>query len=65
MIERCGMDPGAKLYFYLDGLYRETFFHYKQRNDTSSSDNEFHDPRDSDGVVVHYPPVEPEPEPEE
>jgi hypothetical protein len=58
MIERYGMEPGTKLYFYLDGLYRETFFHYKQRDDASSSDNEFHDPRDSKEVVVHNPPVE-------
>jgi hypothetical protein len=47
MIERYGMELGTKLYFYLDGLYRETFFHYKQRDDASSSDHEFHDPRDS------------------
>jgi hypothetical protein len=58
MIERYGMEPGAKCYFYLDGLYGETFFHYKQRDDASSSDGEFHYPRNSDGLVVHYPPVE-------
>jgi hypothetical protein len=55
MIERYGMDPGAKLYFYLDGLYRETFFHYKQRDGASSSDGDFHDPRGSDGVVCSLP----------
>jgi hypothetical protein len=62
MIERYGMERGTNSYFYLDGLYRETFFHYKQWNDASSSDDEFHDLRDFNGVVIHYPPVEPEQE---
>jgi hypothetical protein len=62
MIERYGMEQGTKCYFYLDNLYGETFFYYKQRGVFSSCDGEFPGPRDSDGVVVHYPPVEPKAE---
>jgi hypothetical protein len=62
MIEFYGMEPGTKCYFYLDNLYGETFFYYKQRAASFSSDGEYHDPRDSKEFVVHYPPAEPEPE---
>jgi hypothetical protein len=58
MKERYGMEPETKCYFYLDNLYGDTFFYYKQRDASSSSDGEYHNPRDLDGVVVHYPPAE-------
>jgi hypothetical protein len=55
MIELYGMEPGTTFYFYLDNLYGDTFFCYKQRDALSSSDDEFHDPRDSNGslFIIH------------
>jgi hypothetical protein len=58
---RYGMEPGTKCYFYMDNLFGKTFY-CKQRANSSASDGEYHDPRDNDEVIVHYPPVEPEAE---
>jgi hypothetical protein len=46
----------------MDNLFGKTFFYCKQRANSSASDGEYHDPRDNDEVIVHYPPVEPEAE---
>jgi hypothetical protein len=46
----------------MDDVFGQTSFYYKDRADSSPSDGEYHDLRDDDGVIVHYPPAEPEPE---
>ncbi len=60
MMERYRMEPRTKCHFYMDGVFGHTYFYYKDRATSSSSDGEYHDPRDADGVIVHYPPAEAE-----
>jgi hypothetical protein len=63
MREHYGMLLGTKCYFYMVSLFdRHTYFNYKHRDDSSTTDGEYHDPRDSDGIVVPYRPAESEAE---
>jgi hypothetical protein len=46
----------------MDDVFGHTYFYYKDRANSFSSNDEYHNPTDADGVIVHYPPVEPEPD---
>jgi hypothetical protein len=45
----------------MDGVFGNTYFYYKDRADSYV---EYHDPRDADEVIDHYPPMKPETEAE-
>jgi hypothetical protein len=58
MREHYWMLLGTKCYFYMVSLFdRHTYFYYKHRDDSSTTDGEYHGPRDANGGV-HYPPAE-------
>jgi hypothetical protein len=56
MTECYMMELGTKCYFYMDGLFGKTYFYYKQCTDSSIY------LKDARGVIVHYPPAEPDAE---
>jgi hypothetical protein len=60
MTKSYAMDPMIKCYFYMDVLFdRHAYFYNKQRTDSSTYDGDYHDPKDVDWIIVHYPPAEP------
>jgi hypothetical protein len=58
------MEPGTKYHFYIDGVFENTYFLYKNCTNSSSYDDEYHEPRVVGGVIVHYTPAEVETEAE-
>jgi hypothetical protein len=48
-----------KIVIYMDGVFGHIYFYYKDLTHFSSSKGEYHNPRDADEVIVHYPLVKP------
>jgi hypothetical protein len=46
----------------MDGVFGNTYFYYKDRATSSSSDGKYHDRRDAEGIIVLYPHAEMEAE---
>jgi hypothetical protein len=60
-IEFYRMEPGTMCHLYMDGIFENTYFYYKDRTYSYSSDGEYHDVRDANGLISHYPHAESEP----
>jgi hypothetical protein len=52
LMERYMMESGTKCHFYMDGAFHHTFFYYKHHTTCFSSDGEYHDLGDADGIIV-------------
>ena len=56
MTNNLQMEPRTKLHFDLDCRNNITYYSYEGRDSYGiDSYYYFHDPRDEDGVIVHYP----------
>jgi hypothetical protein len=62
MMECYMMELGTKCHLYMDGVFGNTYFYYKDRATSSSSDGKYHDRRDAEGIIVLYPHAEMEAE---